>query len=90
MDLREALGRVIRRERKRSGLTQERLAELSDLHVNMISLIERGRSAPAIDTLEAIARALGRRPSQVVRAAEREIPWSGVAQARGREGVRKR
>lgn len=90
MDLREALGRVIRRERKRNGLTQERLAELSDLHTNMISLIERGRSAPAIDTLEAIAKALGRRPSQVVRAAEREIPWSGIARGQDFESTRRR
>lgn len=85
MNLLEALGRVVRRERARRGLTQEKLAELSDLHTNLISLIERGKSAPAIDTLEAIARALGRRPSQIVRAAEREMPWTAGEQARSSE-----
>ncbi len=80
MDLLEALGRVIRRERKRSGLTQERLAEMANLHTNMVSLIERGRNAAAIDTLSAIAVALGRRPSQLIRAAEREISWKAQVQ----------
>ena len=85
MDLLEALGRVVRRERARRGLTQEKLAELSDLHTNLISLIERGKSAPALDTLEAIAKALGRRPSQIVRAAEREMLWTSCNLARPSE-----
>ena len=73
MDLIEAFGRVVRSERQRQGLTQERLAELADLHTNFISLVERGKSAAAIDTLVSLAQALGRRPSQLLRAAEREM-----------------
>ena len=73
MDLIEAFGRVVRRDRQRRGLTQEQLAELADLHTNYVSLVERGRSAAALDTLAALAEALGRRPSQLLRAAEREM-----------------
>jgi hypothetical protein len=43
---------------------------LADGH-NYISLVERGRTAPALDWIAAIARALQRKPSQLVRAAEK-------------------
>lgn len=69
----EAFGSVIRRERTRKRLTQERLAELADLHHNFISLVERGKTAAALDSIAALAEALDRRPSQLVRAAERDF-----------------
>lgn len=67
-----AFGAVVRRERLRQGLSQEGLAERAELHANFISLLERGKSAAALDTIAAVANALGRRPSQLIRAAERE------------------
>lgn len=73
MNLLVAFGMVIRRERERKHLTQERLAELADLHHNFVSLVERGKSAPGLDTVAALAKALNRRPSQLLRAAEREL-----------------
>ena len=73
MDLQEAFGLVVRRERKRLGLTQEQLAELADLHTNYIGLVERGRTSAALDTISSLAQALERRPSQLLRAAEREV-----------------
>lgn len=76
MEFLEALGEIVRRERKRRLLTQEGLAELAELHSNYISLMERGRTAPALDTLVAISTALGRRPSQLLRAAERLTNWT--------------
>ena len=73
MDLQEAFGSVVRRERTRLGLTQEQLAELADLHTNYIGLVERGRTSAALDTIASLAQALKRRPSQLLRAAEREM-----------------
>lgn len=73
----DAFGNVVRNERMRKGLTQEQLAELANLHHNFVSMVERGKSAPALDTIEAIASALGRRPSQLLRAAERQLSSSG-------------
>lgn len=67
-----AFGVVVRRERLRQTLTQEQLAERSGLHPNFISLLERGKSAAALDSITAVAVALGRRPSQLIRAAEFE------------------
>ena len=54
-----AFGEAIRALRKARGLTQELLAEKTDLHVNYVSLVERGLSAPALDTICALADALG-------------------------------
>lgn len=58
MDL-VALGRRIRALRKRAGLTLEGLAELSDLHANYLGEVERGQKNASIETLSAIAEALG-------------------------------
>lgn len=52
------LGKRIREIRKERSLTIARLAEATNLSANFIGSIERGVRAPAIDTLERIARAL--------------------------------
>ena len=58
MALREELGLAIRRERERRGMSQSALAEAVGVSLQSIGKIERGRSAPGFDTLEAIARVL--------------------------------
>lgn len=45
--------------RKEKGLTQEQLAEQSELTVKYISHLERGLSFPSADSLDRIANALG-------------------------------
>lgn len=70
MDLLTAFGQVVRAERLRQGISQERLAECADLHRNNIGLIERGLSAPALDSVAAIAAALGLPASTLIQRAE--------------------
>lgn len=53
------IGIKIRLLRTKLQLSQEKLAELSNLNKNSIGSIERGASKPSIDTLERIANALG-------------------------------
>jgi DNA-binding XRE family transcriptional regulator len=53
------LGNKIRQLRRGRGMTQEILAQASDLSVAYVSLIERGSRNPAFTTLAVIARALG-------------------------------
>ncbi len=54
----ELLGARIKELRKRRGLTQDQLAEQVDLATRYISLIEVGRSAPSLETIDNIARVL--------------------------------
>jgi len=54
-----AVGVNLRRLRTRRGLSLERLAQKSDVSRAMLSQVELGRSAPTINVLWKIARALG-------------------------------
>jgi transcriptional regulator with XRE-family HTH domain len=56
--VREQLGLNLRQHRQRAGLSQERLAELCDLDRTEISLLERGKYFPRLDTLVMLARGL--------------------------------
>lgn len=39
-------------------MTQERFAEMLDISVDFLSLIERGKNAPSFETLDKIAKRL--------------------------------
>ena len=54
----ELLGMRIREVRKLRSLSQEKLAEMVGVDPKQISRIEGGKSAPSLDTLDAIARDL--------------------------------
>jgi transcriptional regulator with XRE-family HTH domain len=56
--VREQLGSNLRRRRREAGLSQERLAELCDLHRTEIGLLERGGRSPRLDTLVPLVRGL--------------------------------
>ncbi|NMG56027.1 helix-turn-helix domain-containing protein [Aromatoleum aromaticum] len=55
----QRLAPLIRTLRKAQGLSQEALAERAGLHRNFVSLIERGKNQPTVDTLFRLAEALG-------------------------------
>jgi transcriptional regulator with XRE-family HTH domain len=59
MDMRELVGRNVKRIREGKGLTQEKLAELSGFSQQYISGLEQGRRNPTIVTLYEFATALG-------------------------------
>ncbi|WP_136525731.1 helix-turn-helix domain-containing protein [Geomonas ferrireducens] len=54
----QLLGTRVREVRKLRGLSQEKLAEQVGVDPKQISRIEGGKSAPSLDTLEAIAKHL--------------------------------
>ncbi|MBE0545856.1 MAG: helix-turn-helix transcriptional regulator [Verrucomicrobia bacterium] len=56
---RRLLGEAIRAERKKVGVSQEKLAEKAGLSTVFISRVERGKESPSVDSLVKIARALG-------------------------------
>jgi transcriptional regulator with XRE-family HTH domain len=65
------LGMAIRERREARGLSQEGLAEKANLHRTYVSMVERATRNISVDALNGIADALGLRPSQLMRRAER-------------------
>lgn len=59
MDMRKLVGRNVRRVREKTGLTQEKLAEVSGFSQQYISGLEQGRRNPTIVTLYELSQALG-------------------------------
>ncbi|NLY72256.1 MAG: helix-turn-helix domain-containing protein [Tissierellia bacterium] len=53
------IGDKIRNLRHKMGLTQEELAERSDLTKGFISQLENNNTSPSVDTMEALVQALG-------------------------------
>ena len=48
----------LRRYRNRAGLSQEALADICDLHRTEISLLERSKRSPRLETIVILARGL--------------------------------
>jgi len=65
-----ALGAVVRRLRQERDMSQWELSERAGIHKNTPGLIERGERSPALETINAIARALDLRGSELLRLAE--------------------
>jgi transcriptional regulator with XRE-family HTH domain len=57
--IRKQFAENLRTHRERSGLSQEALAEACDLHRTEISLLERCKRSPRLETLVILARGLG-------------------------------
>lgn len=67
--LRRELGRQVRLVRIERGWTLRDLSEASGVSVSQLSSIERGTHLPSVESLVAIAGALGSKPSDWLRAA---------------------
>ena len=68
------LGETIRAERRRQGLTQDELAQLSGVGINFVSQIERGKPTAEIGKVFAVLRMLG-----IVSIAERRREWRRIS-----------
>ncbi|HTA15057.1 MAG TPA: helix-turn-helix transcriptional regulator [Solirubrobacteraceae bacterium] len=56
--VREQFAANLRRHRTRVGLSQEALADVCDLHRTEISLLERCKRSPRLETIVILARGL--------------------------------
>lgn len=57
-DVREELGKKVRKLRRERRLTQEELADRANMHFTYIGQIERGKRNPSLINLQKIAKAL--------------------------------
>lgn len=67
VNLRKSVGDRIRSIRKMKSLTQQQLAELSNLDDSYIGSVERGERNISIDTLEKVIIALEIQPAELFR-----------------------
>ena len=56
---REQFAENLRQARDRAGLSQEALADACDLHRTEISLLERSKRSPRLETIVILAQGLG-------------------------------
>ena len=55
----EAVGKLVRSERKRQGLTQLQLAGLANTGIRFVSDLENGKGTVQLQKLQAVVAALG-------------------------------
>ena len=63
-DIREILAANIKENRRKKGLTQERLAELADMSLNYLAILELARKFPSGEMLERLAKVLEIEPHE--------------------------
>ena len=71
MQIEKVFGSVLKELRIEKGLSQEKLAEKSDLHKNYISLLETAQRQPTITTIFSIAKALGITATELINIVEK-------------------
>jgi len=67
MTVAEAFGQVLKKTRKESGLSQEKLALQSGLDRTFISLIERGKRQPSLSSILDISKNLDISADQLIK-----------------------
>ena len=70
-DLKATIGRVLRTQREKLGISQEEVAERAGVDRSYVSILERGLKSPTLETLEKICAALGTLPERVIANARR-------------------
>jgi transcriptional regulator with XRE-family HTH domain len=70
--LRRSFAANLRREREALGLSQQALANLAGLHRTYVGSVERGERNISIDSVEALARALGVEAADLMKPATRK------------------
>jgi len=57
-DIKEIFAENLKKNRREKGLTQEKLAEIADISLRYIAMLELGKSFPSGEMLEKLAKAL--------------------------------
>lgn len=70
MDINEAWGKALRKERNQQKFSQDELAHNAGLNRTFISLLELGRRSPSLNTMTSLSKALKTPPSYLLLSAE--------------------
>ena len=70
MNLEKSFGEELRKARELAGLSQEKLGFESGYHPTYVSQLERGIKSPTLKAIFSLAKAVGLRPSQMVKNVE--------------------
>lgn len=73
MDSRKGFGQVLRQAREATGASQESFADAIGMDRTTISLLERGKQSPTIETLWKLSSELDVRPSVLLSRVEQLI-----------------
>lgn len=65
-DARSLFGKKLRELRLKRALSQEKLAEMADLHRNYVGMLERGQQSPSLDAIVKLAHALKVKPAVLI------------------------
>jgi transcriptional regulator with XRE-family HTH domain len=60
------LGGNLRDARKKLGMSQEQVSELSGVHATEVSRIEAGKRDPRVTTVERLAAAVRKKPGELL------------------------
>lgn len=71
-DILKSFGAAVRRMRLINGISQERFADLCDLHRTYVSDIELGKRNISLENIDRIANALGTSISELFKEVEKE------------------
>ena len=73
MEVGKTFGEVLRRARKKAGLTQEQLGHVAGVQRKYVSLLELGIHEPSLGTLLQISLALNCPANELVRQVEEKL-----------------
>lgn len=73
MFIEKEFGLVLKKYRNESGLSQEELALRCGLDRTFISMLERGKRRPTINTVFSLAKALNIKPSAMIKEVEKVV-----------------
>lgn len=73
MDCKIGFGRVLREAREATGLSQESFDDAVGMDRTTISLLERGKQSPTIETVWRLCDALDAKPSELLARVEKLI-----------------
>ena len=71
--VRRAFGKVLRKYRNKSGMTQESLGFEAGCHSTFISQLERGLRQPSLTTIFMLAKCLDIKPEVMIKAVDKKL-----------------